>query len=89
MKYMVIIAQTAADGTVTPVMTAYDDEQQALSAYYMELAHGAISETLTHDMAALMATDGTLMNVCEVEGKAKAKATTTATTDATTATTGA
>lgn len=87
MKYMVIIAQTAADGTVTPVMTAYDDEQQALSAYYMELAHGAISETLTHDMAALMATDGTLMNVCEVEGKAKA--TTTATTDATTATTGA
>lgn len=81
MKYMVIIAQTAADGTVTPVMTAYDDEQQALSAYYMELANGAISETLTHDMAALMTTNGTLMNVCEVDGKAKA--TITATTDAT------
>lgn len=71
MKYMTVVAQTTPDGTVNARMTVHDEYQKAVSAYHMELAHGAISDKLASDMAMLADTTGRVYETCVVQGLAK------------------
>ena len=43
MKYLVLEIQTAADGKVATIITAKDELNEAMSAYYMILAAAAVS----------------------------------------------
>lgn len=71
MKYMTIVSQTKPDGTVNTAMTTHDEYQKAVSAFHMELAHGAISDKLASDMAMLADTTGHVYDTCVVQGLAK------------------
>lgn len=71
MKYIVVVAQEATDGTIGPSMTAYDSYTDAQSAFHMELAYGAISDKLASDMAMLADTTGHVYETCVVQGLAK------------------
>lgn len=71
MKYIVVVAQEATDGTIGPSMTAYDSYTDAQSAYHMELAYGAVSDKLSSDMAMLADTTGHVYETCVVQGLAK------------------
>lgn len=55
MKYLVIEIQTQADGTVSNIVTAYDDKNTAESAYHSILASAAVSTLACH--AALIVTE--------------------------------
>lgn len=83
MKYMTITAQTRPDGTVNTAMTTHDEYQKAVSAFHMELAHGAISDKLASDMAMLADTTGHVYETCVVQGLAKPVEATDSGTDAT------
>lgn len=83
MKYMTITAQTRPDGTVNTAMTTHDEYQKAVSAFHMELAHGAISDKLASDMAMLADTTGHVYDTCVVQGLAKPVEATDSGTDAT------
>lgn len=71
MKCVTVIAQTQPDGTVNTAMTTHDEYQKAVSAFHMELAHGAISEKLASDMSMLADTTGRVYETCVVQGLAK------------------
>lgn len=71
MKYITIIAQTQPDGTVNAAMTVHDEYQNAVSAFHMELAYGAVSDKLASDMAMLADTTGHVYETCVVQGLAK------------------
>lgn len=60
MKYLVVEIQTANDGTVSSLATAYDDQSKAESAYYGVLSAAAISSLQMHS-AAILRNDGVLM----------------------------
>lgn len=47
--YVLIIIQTAKDGTVTPAAYTYKTLDEAKAAYYSELAAGASSDALASD----------------------------------------
>lgn len=47
-KYIVIELQTASDGTVANIVTAYDTPLQAESAYHSILASAAMSTVPAH-----------------------------------------
>lgn len=47
-KYIVIELQTAADGTVANIVTAYDTQLQAESAYHSILSAAAVSNIPAH-----------------------------------------
>lgn len=83
MKYMTIVSQTRPDGTVNTAMTTHDEYQKAVSAFHMELAHGAISDKLASDMAMLADTTGHVYETCVVQGLAKPVEATDSGTDAT------
>lgn len=83
MKYMTITAQARPDGTVNTAMTTHDEYQKAVSAFHMELAHGAISDKLASDMAMLADTTGHVYETCVVQGLAKPVEATDSGTDAT------
>lgn len=55
MKYLVIELQTATDGTVANIVTAYDDRNTAESAYHSILASAAVSTLPCH--AAMIVTN--------------------------------
>lgn len=55
MKYLVIELQTQADGTVANIVTAYDERNQAESAYHAILSAAAVSELPCH--AAMIVTN--------------------------------
>ena len=61
MKYVVIEMQTAADGTVGNLVTAYDTRNAAESGYHSVLAAAAISALPQH-AAALLTSTGTLID---------------------------
>ena len=55
MKYLVIEIQTTGEGTVSNIVTAYDDRNTAESAYHSILASAAVSELACH--SALIVTE--------------------------------
>ena len=55
MKYLVIELQTQADGTVSNIVTAYDNRNEAESAYHAILSAAAVSELPCH--AAMIVTN--------------------------------
>ena len=57
MKYLVLEIQTAADGKVATIITAKDEMNEAMSAYYMILAAAAVSSVPVH-AAVLMMNNG-------------------------------
>lgn len=60
-KYIVIELQTAADGTVANIVTAYDTQLQAESAYHSILAAAAVSSVPSH-AAVMLGSDGDYMD---------------------------
>lgn len=60
-KYVVIELQTNGDGSVANITTAYDTRNAAESAYHTILAAAAISALPMH-AAALLSSDGTLID---------------------------
>ena len=55
MKYLVMEIQTNADGSVGNIVTAYDDRNEAESAYHGILASAALSALPCH--AAIISTN--------------------------------
>lgn len=47
-KYIVIELQTASDGTVANIVTAYDNQNQAESKYHSVLSAAAVSNVPAH-----------------------------------------
>lgn len=76
MKYIVVVAQEATDGTIRSSMTAYDSYTDAQSAYHMELAYGLVSDKLAADTCAIVGTDGQVYAITRVECKGAADAAT-------------
>jgi hypothetical protein len=58
-KYVVLEIQTMADGKVACLVTAYDDQMQAESAYHSVLAAAALSKLPRH-AAVLLTSDGSV-----------------------------
>ena len=54
MKYLVLEIQTAADGKVATIITAKDELNEAMSAFYMILAAAAVSTVPVHAAVLLM-----------------------------------
>lgn len=81
MKYIVVVAQEATDGTIGPSMTAYDSYVDAQSAYHMELAYGLVSEKLSADTCAIFGTDGQVYAIARVDCKGATKTTNGSTTE--------
>lgn len=75
MKYIVVVAQEATDGTIGPSMTAYDSYTDAQSAYHMELAYGLVSDKLAADTCAIVGTDGQVYAISRAECKGASSAT--------------
>lgn len=69
MKYVVVVAQEATDGTIGTSMKAYDSYTDAQSAYHMELAYGLVSEKLSADTCAIVGTDGQVYAISRAECK--------------------
>ena len=61
MKYLVIEIQTAQDGTVSNLVSAYDTRNEAESAYHTVLAAAAVSELPCH-AAVLMTNEGFVLD---------------------------
>ena len=55
MKYLVIELQTATDGSVANIVTAYDNRNEAESAYHAILSAAAVSTLPCH--AAMIVTN--------------------------------
>lgn len=55
MKYLVIELQTNADGSVANIVTAYDNRNEAESAYHLILSAAAVSALPYH--AAMIVTN--------------------------------
>lgn len=70
-KYIVVVAQTHADGSIAPAMTAYGTQSEALSAYHTELAYALVSDAIVEDMCLVVDTDGRVWECSRVEGLAK------------------
>ena len=75
MKFIVMVAQEATDGTIGSSMKAYDSYVDAQSAYHMELAYGLVSEKLSADTCAIIGTDGQVYAITRVECKGASSAT--------------
>lgn len=60
MKYIVIELQTAWDGTVANIVTAYADRLEAERQYHLVLAAAAVSGLLCH-AAVLMTSEGQVL----------------------------
>ena len=58
-KYVVLEIQTMADGNVGCLVTAYDSQMQAESAYHSILASAALSSLPRH-AATLLTSDGSM-----------------------------
>ncbi len=71
MQYVVVIIQTAADGTVTPAAYRYKTLAEAQSAYFAELSAGAISKTLQRDVCLLLDSEGSAYGSTSVKGLAE------------------
>lgn len=59
--YILLVIQTASDGTVVPAAYKYDTLDAAKAAYYQELAAGAASATLKYDYCAIVNSMGGLL----------------------------
>ena len=70
MKYLTIVNQELADGTNASVMHAHDTRADAESEYFTELASGIISPTLKSDFAMVVSTDGSILRMDKVKGRA-------------------
>lgn len=81
MKYIVVVAQEATDGTIGSSMKAYDSYVDAQSAYHMELAYGLVSEKLSADTCAIFGTDGQVYAITRVDCKGATKTTNGSTTE--------
>lgn len=71
MQYIVVIIQTAADGTVVPAAHRYATLAEAQSAYYAELSAGAISKSLQRDVCLLLDSEGSAYGSTSVKGLAE------------------
>lgn len=78
MKYLTIINQELADGTDASAMHSHDTREEAESEYFTELASGVVSTSLKKDFAMVVSTDGSIMRIETVGGRAPAKTTETA-----------
>lgn len=70
--YVLLIIQTAKDGTVIPAAYKYGTLDEAKAAYYQELAAGASSDALASDACMVVDQAGGLVKVECVEHKAEA-----------------
>ena len=70
-RYLTVVAQTHAGGSIAPAMTAYDTEAEALSAFHTELAYALVSDAVVADAAFVLTTDGEVLYAQRVEGLAK------------------
>lgn len=70
--YVLIIIQTAKDGTVTPAAYAYKTLDEAKAAYYSELAAGASGDALAYDACIVVSQTGGVVKYECVEHEAKA-----------------
>lgn len=53
MKYLVIEIQTAADGTVAPLLTVHDTQAEAEQKYHQVLSFASVSDLDYHSAAML------------------------------------
>lgn len=81
MKYIVVVAQEATDGTIGPSMKAYDSYTDAQSAYHMELAYGLVSDKLAADTCSIIGTDGQVYAITRIECKGATETTKDKTTE--------
>lgn len=72
LMYVLIIIQTAKDGTVTPAAYAYETLDEAKAAYYQELAAGASGDALASDACIVVNQTGGVVKYECVEHKAEA-----------------
>lgn len=68
--YVVVIIQTAKDGTVTPAAYKYGTLDEAKAAYYSELASGASSDVLMTDACLVVNQTGGMVKMECVEHEA-------------------
>lgn len=68
--YVLIIIQTAKDGTVTPAAYAYGTLDEAKAAYFSELAAGASSDALASDACLVINQTGGMVKCECIEHKA-------------------
>jgi hypothetical protein len=68
--YVVVVIQTAKDGTVIPAAHKYGTLDEAKSAYYSELAAGASSDTLASDACLVVGQTGGVVKMECVEHEA-------------------
>lgn len=71
MKYLTIINQELADGTDASAMHSHDTKAEAESEYFTELASGVVSASLKNDFAMVVSTDGRILRMDTVKGRAQ------------------
>lgn len=71
MKYLTIVNQELADGTDASAMHSHDTKEEAESEYFSELASGSISPTLKSVFAMVVSTDGSILRMDNVKGRAQ------------------
>lgn len=71
MKYLTIINQELADGTDASAMHSHDTKAEAESEYFTELASGVVSASLKSDFAMVVSTDGSIIRMDTVKGRAQ------------------
>lgn len=71
MKYLTIINQELADGTDASAMHSHDTKAEAESEYFTELASGVVSPTLKSVFVMVVSTDGCILRVDTVKGRAQ------------------
>ena len=75
MKYLTIVNQELEDGTDASAMHSHDTRAEAESEYFSELASGVISAKLKSVFAMVVSTDGSIMRMDTVNGRAPAETT--------------
>lgn len=70
--YVLLIIQTAKDGTVIPAAYKYGTLDEAKAAYYQELAAGASNDALASDACMVVDQAGVVAKVECVEHKTEA-----------------
>lgn len=78
MKYLTIINQELAGGTDASAMHSHDTKAEAESEYFSELASGIIAPTLKSVFVMVVSTDGSILRMDNVKGRAPSETTETA-----------
>lgn len=70
MTHLIIEIQTMRDGTVGNIVTAYDDEAQAVSKFHSVMAAAALSDVPCHAVVHMHADGGFVNSGCFWHGEA-------------------